>query len=62
MHSSAHTVRITKWADGDSPFCWLAEDSAPCEKSSKDNIGITASQHVLLLSLCGKHGALIIIK
>lgn len=35
---------------------------APWEISSKENISTSATQHVLLLSLCGKPGVLIIIK
>lgn len=67
MQSSAPTVRIT----GQSPSgltetpLFAAFQKTLCltrETPSKDNISISPSRHVLLLSLCGKQGALIIIK
>lgn len=67
MQSSARTVKITGQSLSgltETPL-FVAFQKTLCstwETSSKDNISISASQHVLLLSLCGKQGALIIIK
>lgn len=62
MQNSVYTRRIVTEADR-LPYLLVSRRlSTPCEKSSKDNISVSGSQHVLLLSLCGKHGVLIIIK
>lgn len=63
MHSSAPTTQIPGQSLIETPLLAAFQKTlCPTGTSCKDNIGISASQQVLVLSLCGKQGAVIIIK
>lgn len=66
MQSSAPTIQIpgqSLRALIETPlFAAFQKTLCPTGTCCKDNISISASQHVLLLSFCGKQGALIILK